>query len=279
MKSCDKIAQEVIERRNSYVKCRKKRIKKTLYALCCTVIVAVGVFTAYKLSEGAAEIFSSQSETNTEEITEKITEKITENITEKATRETAISDPTRASEPDIEWSGGWFIPALPTDREIRAVGEEITDDEAESYFSDNEDIIKYALSSSGVKGELTISKKGYCHVTYDGTEGKSFEVRQNFRDYMVFSGERVVAIITLYKEDGKLYDTPSFGAPWFDNLTSYLKEHKGEELVFVYASFYEMIIAPDNSYINPMGHDATRYIGNLKNPYETFYHPSATYTP
>ena len=178
-----------------------------------------------------------------------------------------------------EMSGGWCIPALPTDRKIAVTGEEITDEEAKRYFDGNGNSILNSLQESGVEGSLRTSEKGYCHVSYDGTASKSLELRQNYRDYHVYGGERLVGIITLYKENGVIYNTVSFGAPWFDDFGTYLKEHEGEEIVFVYASFFEIIIAPDNSFINPMGHDPSRYLEGTENPYETFRHPLATYTP
>ena len=122
-----------------------------------------------------------------------------------------------------------------------------------------------------------------------GAEGKSFEIRQNYRDYLVYIGEEeeLAAIITLFKENGELYDTPMFGAAWFEGYGEYLKEHKGEKLIYVYASWYEIIIAPDNTYFNPMGVDynaqglniTSKYLEGVDKPYEVFYHEAATYTP
>jgi len=179
-----------------------------------------------------------------------------------------------------EINNGFFIPALPFDRNIEVTGESLTDAEAQEYFKLNKESIIGSLSSSGVSsGSIKISDKGYCHVNYDGEEGKCFEVRQNYRDYLVYNGDKLVAIITLYKENGEIFNTPSFGAKWFDDYNSYLQAHKGEKLVYVYAGWFEIIIAPDNTYFNPMGKDVSLYLEGIEDPYEMFYHESATYTP
>ena len=41
----------------------------------------------------------------------------------------------------------------------------------------------------------------------------------------------------------------------------------------------EIIIAPDNTYFNPMGHDVSAYLEGVEKPYEMFYHEAATYIP
>lgn len=175
---------------------------------------------------------------------------------------------------------GVRIPRLPTDHEIALTGEVITDEEAQAYFAENGGGIISALASSGVSTEaVRISDEGYSHISYDGTEGKSFELKQNYRDYLVFNGDEIIAIITLYKENGEIFNTPSFGAKWFEGYGDYLEEHAGEELAYVYAGWFEIIIAPDNTYYNPMGLDVSPYLGGVDEPYELFYHEGAVYVP
>ena len=177
----------------------------------------------------------------------------------------------------------WMIPATPgatgAKSGIKLTGEAITDDEAKAYFEENTWIVS-SLSSSGVATDnLKISEKGYCHVSYDGTEGKQLEVRQNFRDYLVYNNGKLVAIITLTKESGKLNATPAFGGTHFDDYNAFLQKHKGKKLLFVYAGWMEMVITPDGEAVNPQGYDMSGYLEGLDNPYEYFYSEAATYTP
>lgn len=176
--------------------------------------------------------------------------------------------------------GGVRIPALPVDRTIQYTGETITDEEAAAYFKENT-WLQSALSASGVDTDgVRYAEHGYCHVSYDGTEGKSFEVRQNFRDYLVRNGKGdLIAIVTLTKENGQLSATPAFGGPWFGDYNAFLQQRKGEALVFVYAGWMELVLTPDGGVYNPQGTDVSRYLEGVENPYEIFRCDAATYVP
>lgn len=176
--------------------------------------------------------------------------------------------------------GGVRIPALPRDRTIRYTGEAITDAEAATYFKENT-WLQSALGSSGVDADgLRYAAHGYCHVSYDGTKGKPLEVRRNFRDYLVWNGKGdLIAIVTLTKENGALSDTPAFGGPWFGDYNAFLKAHKGEALVFVYAGWMELVLTPDGGVFNPQGTDVSRYLEGVEAPYEIFRCDEASYTP
>lgn len=180
-------------------------------------------------------------------------------------------------------TGGAFIPALPkttgAPAGILVTGPAISDEEAKIYFRDNYPKILGSLAASGVAADsLRIAEKGYCHVSYDGTEGKMLELRQNFRDYLVYSGKSLVAIVTLVKdEDGTLWDSCAFGAPWFSSFDYYLQSHKGEDILFIYAGMAEFAMTP-GSIISTVGNiDPTQYIDF--SDYAYFYHPSAVYVP
>lgn len=176
--------------------------------------------------------------------------------------------------------GGVRIPALPFDRTIQYTGEAISDEEAAAYFKENT-WLQSALGSSGVDADgMRYASHGYCHVSYDGTEGKPLEVRRNFRDYLVWNGKGdLIAIVTLTKENGALSATPAFGGPWFADYNAFLKAHKGEALVFVYAGWMELVLTPDGGVFNPQGTDVSRYLEGVENPYEIFCCDEASYTP
>lgn len=175
--------------------------------------------------------------------------------------------------------GGFFIPCVPQG-EVVTEGEAITDEEAKRYFEENTSIIS-ALSSSGVQTEnLKIAEKGYCHVSYSGVENEKLTVKVNHRDYLVYSNDSLVAIITLFRdESGKIFDSPAFGAPWFDEYNNFLCCHKNEKLLYVYAGSAEIVITPENEILNPLGLDAERYFEGIENPYERFYNENAVYVP
>lgn len=179
-----------------------------------------------------------------------------------------------------DYSNWFFIPALPFDEGFELTGEELTDTEAQAYFEENMESIASSLAASGVPADaIKIAGKGYCHVSYNGVEGKLLEIRQNFRDYLVYNNDELIAIITLCKENGEIYCTPAFGAQWFADFNAYLQQHKDEELIFVYAGFMEMVIAPDNSYRSPMGYEIAPVLGGIEEPYEILYHEKAVYVP
>ncbi len=171
------------------------------------------------------------------------------------------------------------IPRLPQDRTITVTAEQITDEEAAAYFAENYGSIKSALAASGALTELRISEKGYSHVTYTGAEGESLELRANFRDYLAYDGDRLAAIITLFKENGVIYNSPAFGSPWFAGYDAFLQAHRGEALVYVYAGNAEIILLPDGGIYSPLAGLPQAYMEGIDNPYAVFYHPGAVYVP
>jgi len=204
-------------------------------------------------------------------------------VTEITTQGYSVAQPPKEESGGDNYGGnigGVRIPALPADRTIRYTGEAITDEEAAAYFRENT-WLQSALGSSGVDADgIRFASHGYCHVSYDGTEGKPLEVRQNFRDYLVWNGKGdLIAIVTLTKENGALSDTPAFGGPWFGDYNAFLKAHKGEALVFVYAGWMELVLTPDGGVFNPQGTDVSRYLEGVEAPYEIFRCDAASYTP
>ncbi|MCR5150794.1 MAG: hypothetical protein K6B52_06175 [Clostridiales bacterium] len=176
----------------------------------------------------------------------------------------------------------WMIPATPAavgaKPGVRITGEKITDSQAKEYFNKNTWIVS-SLASSGVSTDnLMFSENGYCHISYDGTEGKQLELRQNFRDYLVWNNEKLVAIVTLTKENGEINATPAFGGPHFDDYNAFLQKHKGEKLLFIYAGWMEIVITPEGEAVNPQGYDMSGYFDGADNPYEYFYFEDATFT-
>lgn len=305
MKTHEEIYQSAIERRNSYQAKRARIIRGVTLSAASFAVVAIAVLGVRGMRLGkasdAADVKSTDeieyavnygdSERNEAKggiITD--SSLVSQNPGNTENYETSVASsentPTGAADKDggFEYSGGAMIPATPdvmgANPGVVTTGEKITDAEAKAYFEENKQSIVNSLSASGVSTDnIRIEEKGYSHVSYDGAEGKPLELRQNFRDYLIYNGDELVSIYTLTKEDGKLYGSPAFGGPWFPDYNNYLKAHRGQKLLYVYAGFMEIIIAPDNTYINPIGTDISEFMKGIDKPYEYFYAEGATYTP
>lgn len=276
MKTYKEMSDDVLSRRDEFNREQKAKRKKMIVSgfVSCLVLVAVLGVGALQ-SDFFVEIKPLSQEGNNNETTQAQISGEQTSITETQPTENQGDEGNISSGGDIS-----NIPVLPFEREFELTGEKITDEEAQEYFNLNKNSITGSLSASGVEADsIKFSEKGYCHINYNGVQGKGFEIRQNYRDYLVYSSDKLVAIITLFKENGEISATPSLGAKWFDNYNSYLNSHKGEELIYVYAGWFEIIIAPDNTYFNPMGYDASMYFEGVEKPYEVFYHKDAIYVP
>ncbi|MBR4766200.1 MAG: hypothetical protein IK085_05480 [Clostridia bacterium] len=310
MKTNDEIFELVISRRDEHNTEKRKRknllaaVAVTAVCLCTATGIAVNQIRAEKPSSSPGTA-PAQSETATEQtyedktqhnnteqkieisVNEKERAEVTTSAAEESTKRENAKPESVTETADSGYStggNGFFIPAVPAavgaKPGINITGEKITDSEAAAYFDENKPSIVSALAASGVPADdIKISAKGYSHVSYDGTEGKQLELRQNFRDYPVYNGDRLVAIITLTKENGRLYSTPVFGAPWFDSYGDYLNAHKGQKLLYVYPKNAEIVIAPDGSYRSTAGYEVPDYFEGVDNPYQYFYSEAATYTP
>ena len=290
MKNYNEIAESILLRRDEYVKERQLKRKKRLIAssfVGCVILAVVAGVSFWQGSENNIPLPSVTQQSQESEINQ------TTANSEKETGKTKLPEdkPIASNEHTTPADGGdglsggdrseWLnIPILPREKKIELVGDELSDEEAQSYFTENRNSIVNSLCASGVTADsIRISDKGYCHITYNGILGEGFEIRQNSRDYLVYNGDKLVAIITLYKENGVVSNTISFGAKWFDKYNNYLKQHKGEKLVYAYAGWFEIVVAPDNTYFNPMGYDVSPYLEGTDEPYKWFYHELNSYTP
>ncbi len=297
MKSYEEMSKSVLERIDEYKKekeAKNKTAKRVLIPLTAVFVLTLAVLGVWKsgiignhIAKSGGSDTTLQTLINEDSNGGSVVVNPTDNentndplqTTEVYTSQPNSGDGSYGGEQSGENVGGWAIPALPFDKSFELTGEEITDEEAQQYFKENTVRFVNELTASGVSADnLKIMPKGYCHIMYDGTEGKSFEIRQNFRDYLAYNGDKLVAIITLTKEDGKLSATPAFGGPWFDDFNAALQKYKGQKLIFIYAGWMEFVITPDGSYFNPMGMELGLEFGDI-DKYKTFYHPKAVYVP
>ena len=297
MKSYEEMSKSVFERIDEYNKEKEaknktaKRVLIPLTAVLVFTLAALGIWKSGIIGNHIAKSGGSDTtlqtlineDSNGGSVVVNPTDNENTNdplqTTEVYTSQPNSGDGSYGGEQSGENVGGWAIPVLPFDRHIEVIGEELTDEEAAEYFKENTLRFRNELTASGVSADnLVITPKGYCHVSYSGVEGKPFELKQNFRDYLAYNNDKLVAIITLVKENGQLSATPAFGGPWFDDYNAALQQHKGEELVYVYAGWMEFVVTPDGRYFNPLGYELGLEFGDI-DIYKTFYHPKAVYVP
>ncbi len=290
MKTTDEMMTSLFARREQYLTERRDRKRMAgkavtaLFSACLVVVACFGIWRTVKPETDMDMALLTKDVASPQNSTDTVNDLPTDGQTEDGD---TVNKDTAANVGQVKKSGdgsnafdGLCIPAVPGTREISLVGERITDDEAKAYFEKNFSGIKSALTASGVAtGNMKISETGYGHICYDGVEGKGAELRQGFRDYLVHNDGRLIAIITLMKENGAISDCPAFGASWFDQYDAYLKQHAGQELIYLYAGSMEIVLAPDGTVCNPMGTDVSHYLEGIENPYERFYHTAAIYVP
>ncbi len=186
-------------------------------------------------------------------------------------------------------SGGnsylYRLPERAAREQLERSGEKLTDEQAQAYFKENLTWLQSALSASGVPADaLRISERGYSHVMFENYNAAPAApvcaLHQNFRDYPVWNGDELVAIVTLVLENGELHATPAFGGPWFSAFGDFLNMHKGEKLLFLYfGGQTEFVLTPDGKVRNVQGQELAPDFGEIKNPYDFFYCPEAVYVP
>ena len=223
--------------------------------------------------------------------------------TSNAVSKTTESKSGGEIDPNERFGGQTMIAAIPKNNRTQVIGEKITDEEARDYFNKNTASLQSSLTASGVelaeiyyeadydgaqvicaKDSLVI-RKGYCHVSYDGNTDESkpgLTVKQNFMDFHVYNADRLVAIVTLVKENGLIYATPAFGAPWFDSFDKALQKYAGKKVLFLYAGAMAYAIAPDGKVIHPQGYESSvkdSGLDKFPDAYNWFYNEQCVYTP
>ena len=258
--------------------------------------------TSEKRSESSSEADASSRETVTS--TSEAKAPSSSSSESKAESSSSALDSSELN-PNERVGGQVFIAAIPNNNRTQVIGEKITEEEARDYFTKNAASLESSLAASGVeiaeiwydgaesnfmgtvlcaKGSL-LFKKGYCHVSYDGNTDESkpgLTVKQNFMDFHVYNADRLVAIVTLVKENGLIYATPAFGAPWFDSFDKALQKYAGKKVLFLYAGAMAYAIAPDGKVIHPQGYESSvkdSGLDKFPDAYNWFYNEQCVYTP
>ena len=162
---------------------------------------------------------------------------------------------------DIQ-SGGTDLPTLPESDgsafAIRLTGEAeaITPAACTAYLEENRFALKTELTVSGVAAEKLRFGQGYHHLRLD-----TGEVAMDWMDVLLYNGDDLVGIATLYQEDGRIFHSLLFGSPWFSELEDYLRLQKGNRLLMVYVGELEFLIDEKGTFKSPLGPDTESLLG------------------
>ena len=294
------------EQRNAGENARVKKAGKISIVVLPLLTVAAIVVTLLTKGAGGSEIKTAGSaESSSNRAAESSSQAQTS--TSKTESSSAITNTaeSNAVNPNERVGGQPMIAALPKNNRKQVIGEQITEQEARDHLFENAPSLQSSLLASGVelaeisyetaefdftsnvlcaRGSLMFMK-GYCHVSYDGNTDESkpgLTIKQNFMDFHVYNAGRLVAIVTLVKENGLIYSTPAFAAPWFDSFNSALNKYQGRKVLFLYAGTMAYAVAPDNTVIHPQGHESSvkdSGLTNVKDAYSWFYDERCVYTP
>ncbi|MBR3058894.1 MAG: hypothetical protein IKG93_13145 [Clostridiales bacterium] len=184
---------------------------------------------------------------------------------------------------------------IPNDTEIFIYGEGVTDEEAKAYFDENLSSIREVLSDYGVTADhLYIKEKGFGHIELPESRNGYLSLDTSSRDYLIYNGNaddgsdegELVARIRIRRDLNQVSgiereifcDDTDFKA-----FESYLKEHRGEEICFVYAGWNEIAIAPDGTFFclnDPYADNLEEYFEvGANDPYASLHAEGNSYTP
>lgn len=199
-------------------------------------------------------------------------EKSGEEDTEASGKITDVNAPSE-SVPDGEYSGDSGYVTLPenlSDIPVYTEGKRdaFTAEEGKAYLESARSGLESTLRTCGVRAEGCRIGGGYTHV---GIDGNTAVIRENFRDYLLFTGEKLAAIVIVSKENGVFHESLVFGAPWFDDYRKMLEKHRGEELLYLYLGNTEVVVTPDGTVLSTAGIELPEdYTGRGKELYGYF---------
>lgn len=91
--------------------------------------------------------------------------------------------------------------------------------------------------------DINISLVGYNHLQTDDNT-----IALDFVTLPVFSDNKLIGDVTLFRYDGEIHCTPAAGGPGWAIKTNMFDQNPGKDIAFVYAGQYmELMIAPDDT--------------------------------
>ncbi|MBO6232042.1 MAG: hypothetical protein J6O50_15895 [Ruminiclostridium sp.] len=92
-------------------------------------------------------------------------------------------------------------------------------------------------------GDINISLVGYSHLQTDNNT-----ISLDFVTLPVFTEDRLIGEVTLFRYDGEIHYSPAAGGPGWEVKTGIFDQNPDSELAFVYVGqLSEYMIAPDNT--------------------------------
>ncbi len=286
MKTHEEMFESVLRRRDEYEIKKYKRNKALISAaagVCSLAIVICGV-TLYSrnsapgksqetapainmadgLSDGIPETLIDNViiESNTSDKSNVVDETVTQAViieettsvitattkpvkTNTANAETATAKPESADEMKAE--AGDRDTAMPymSGVNIALKGETITDAELKAYIKKNAEYMVASVAFDLGKGEYRVCTKGYRPLTVSAKDG--LFINTGFVDCPITKDGKIVAVVTVYKDNGVIYDSVAYGGNGFATIQRAFDENPDEDLVFIYVNEVpEVIITKEN---------------------------------
>lgn len=240
------------------------------------VIAAAAILTVTGIALLAGKYFSqSKKEELDGDITMPCTQtQVPETVPELQTSTSEHSD-TDVSEDTAACGGTGVFATEGVCVKLEGTDYWLTDEEGYALLMKDYDSIQSSLISSGVPAaNMRISEKGYGHMRSDDCT-----VSVNFRDYLVYNDEKLVSIISVWKDEEGTWYSIAFGGTWFADYNAFLKKHVGEKLVYVYYGYSEAILTPDGKVYQLMNFTEIEGLNESFDYYGFYDQGTNTYTP
>ncbi|MCQ2354340.1 MAG: hypothetical protein MJ102_04450 [Clostridia bacterium] len=153
----------------------------------------------------------------------------------------------------------------------------VSNEEGYAFLESISDGIQSELKACGVQMKnFRISSAGYSHMR-TGDDGNSMAV--DWRDFFAYSGDEIIAVISVTKDENGLHHYSAWGSPGFAEYGKFLSEHKGDELVYLWVGDVEAVITPDNQIFCLSDIDIAIDENEVTNYYSFFKMEQNTYVP
>lgn len=162
----------------------------------------------------------------------------------------------------------------PKAKEVKAVGEQLSEKEVEHLINENKDLIAgtFAAEYGYFNKDIRIFTKGYCHASLnDGT------VNLEMLTLPVVADEKIIGTVDVFRDGKSLAYSLSSGGEIWANLNKAFDENPNAELVFAFAGNpLEIAITPDNKIYAVQSQNVDFLDNNAdwyslsKTPYNTF---------
>ncbi len=186
----------------------------------------------------------------------------------------AVDGGITAGKTDANPVQNFFIPAP------AYTGKGFTDEELKEYIVKNAPSFASSLRADSIVGggELKIFTTGYCHISIELNENLmpvSASVNRDFVTMPIMRGSEIIAEVTVYRAEGEICSSVSYGGDGFRALTKVFKDNPDSVLAFGYFGQVPEVIATSENkvYFRPseVPHiENYRYYEMMETLYNTF---------